>query len=456
MKSRTAQTRGFVPTPDEIVSLMVAKLFAGKHPSESSRILDPGCGQGAFIEGILCWCTRHSVAPPAVVGIESDPTRSKEAADRFASYPNVKILERDFLASSTEKFDYIIGNPPYVAISYLDEEEKARYRAGYVAAHGRFDLYLLFFEQALRLLKPGGRLVFITPEKFLYVESAAPLRRLLGKLRMLQIQLVAETTFAGLLTYPTITTLENLPPHGATEVVLRNGTLKEIAFPTDGSSLLPRLFEKDHGGNSGATLADFCLRISCGVATGADQVFVQDRASLDADMSSFAYETISGRQLSLWDNSLSPRESMLIPYHHDGKLIPLRELGSLGRYLSEPAQKQKLLGRACVKTKPWYAFHETPPMKDILRPKILCKDITSVPRFWVDRDGTIVPRHSVYYCVPNIPEHVEAMAEYLNSSVAIQWMRTNCQRASNGFIRLQSNSLKRLPMWGYRPHLARY
>ncbi len=36
----------------------------------------------------------------------------------------------------------------------------------------------------------------------------------------------------------------------------------------------------------------------------------------------------------------------------------------------------------------------------ILRPKILCKDIGEKPQFWVDRSGQIVPRHSVYYIVP--------------------------------------------------------
>jgi adenine-specific DNA-methyltransferase len=67
-----------------------------------------------------------------------------------------------------------------VPITGLSEDERRSYRQRYTTATGRFDLYLLFFEQALRLLKPGGRLVFITPEKFLYVRTAEPLRRALG------------------------------------------------------------------------------------------------------------------------------------------------------------------------------------------------------------------------------------------------------------------------------------
>lgn len=62
--------------------------------------------------------------------------------------------------------------------------------------------------------------------------------------------------------------------------------------------------------------------------------------------------------------------------------------------------RRRLLARTCVKRKPWYAFHETPPLPLILRPKILCKDICERPYFWLDRSGHFIPRHSVYYLVP--------------------------------------------------------
>ena len=44
----------------------------------------------------------------------------------------------------------------------------------------RFDLYLLFFERAIDVLAEGGRLCFITPEKFEYTSTAEPLRRILS------------------------------------------------------------------------------------------------------------------------------------------------------------------------------------------------------------------------------------------------------------------------------------
>jgi hypothetical protein len=98
--------------------------------------------------------------------------------------------------------------------------------------------------------------------------------------------------------------------------------------------------------------------------------------------------------------------------------------------------------------KPWYAFHENPPLIDLLRPKILCKDIGPRPAFVLDPIGAIVPRHSVYYIVPGDSTDIMALLDYLNSETASGWLEKHCQRAANGFVRLQSSVLKRLPVPG--------
>ncbi len=137
---------------------------------------------------------------------------------------------------------------------------------------------------------------------------------------------------------------------------------------------------------------------------------------------------------------------MLIPYSLDGVLFAERELGPLRPYLSEPTRMNQLQNRTCVRRKPWYAFHETPPLSEILRPKILCKDITARPMFWIDRPGVLVPRHSVYYIVPTDPARISDLCDYLNSDEATKWLNAHCQRAANGYLRLQSAILKKLPM----------
>ena len=57
-----------------------------------------------------------------------------------------------------------------------------------------------------------------------------------------------------------------------------------------------------------------------------------------------------------------------------------------------------------------------------------------------------MPRHSVYYIIPKRAEDVDALCSYLNSARVRQWLDPNCQRAANGFLRLQSRVLKRLPL----------
>jgi hypothetical protein len=182
------------------------------------------------------------------------------------------------------------------------------------------------------------------------------------------------------------------------------------------------------------------------VATGADSVFVRPADNLDPALRPFAHPTIAGRELTPATTDFAPRFVMLTPYGADGRLMPLQQLGALRQYLLRDDVRRRLLARTCVKRKPWYAFHETPALGKILRPKILCKDIGETPHFWVDRSGEIVPRHSVYYIVPRDSVAIDAIADYLRSPSAHEWLTRNCQRASKGFLRLQSHVLQRLPV----------
>jgi hypothetical protein len=436
--------KGFVPTPPETVEAMVELLFRDRPPRPDDSVLDPGCGTGEFIDGIVRWCARQRIALPRITGVESDPRHLPVLHAKYERLPIVHIQHTDFLTDDRTTYDFIVGNPPYVAITGLSKSEKARYRARYATARGRFDLYLLFFEQALRNLAPRGRLVFITPEKYLYVETAGALRGLLARHHLEEIRLVPEDTFGELVTYPTITVVRNAPP-GRTQISRRDGSLVTVSLPPGQDPWLP-LFAHFVLPSGAVTLGDICLRISCGVATGADGVFVRRADGLDPELRRFAHPTIAGRQLTPETADLSRRFVMLIPYDTHGRLLPLEHLGALGRYLMRNDIRERLLARTCVNHKPWYAFHETPALPEILRQKILCKDICERPHFWVDRSSQFVPRHSVYYLVPRNPAAIDVVLAYLRSPPAHQWLDRNCQRASKGFLRLQSRVLQRLPL----------
>lgn len=83
-------------------------------------------------------------------------------------------------------FDVIVGNPPYIRIQNMmgySPEEAGFYQrpaSPYTTARqDNFDKYALFFERALTLLRPTGRLGFITPHKFMTIQAGRALRRLL-------------------------------------------------------------------------------------------------------------------------------------------------------------------------------------------------------------------------------------------------------------------------------------
>ncbi|MEY2565018.1 MAG: hypothetical protein QOH88_3211 [Verrucomicrobiota bacterium] len=90
-------------------------------------------------------------------------------------------------------FNVIVANPPYTRIQNMAAywpEEIAFYQDPHslytTARQDNFDKYALFIERALTLLRPDGRLGFITPHKFMNTQAGRALRRLLSAGRFLE------------------------------------------------------------------------------------------------------------------------------------------------------------------------------------------------------------------------------------------------------------------------------
>lgn len=70
-------------------------------------------------------------------------------------------------------FDIVIGNPPYVSsqiknLSEDDEQSEKKYlKENYITAYKSYDLYVLFIEKGITILKENGILSYINPNKFL-------------------------------------------------------------------------------------------------------------------------------------------------------------------------------------------------------------------------------------------------------------------------------------------------
>lgn len=439
--------RGQVPTPESLAKKLVEKLFSKKSPEKGDRILYPGVGEGPFVNAVNEYCTKSGYPVPEGTAIEIDPILTTKLDVSLNGHP-VEVLERDFLDEATDlgKFEYIIGNPPYVPIEQFEEAEKADYRERYATAVQRFDLYLLFFEQALDLLAGEGRLVFLTPEKYTYVQTAAPLRDLLTGYHVSEIHLLDEDAFTGKITFPTVTTIDYTQP-GTTHVIRRDGSLDTVELPTDGSSWSESIrYTQGETIDSNLTLEDITTRLGPGVATGADRLFIQDREEVPPELEDkFTIPTVSGKALS--NKALADPESVMIcPYDEEGELCPEKELSAFLKWAEE--HRERLEDRYCVQNdnKRWYAWHQNPPLEELRQPRILCKDISEEPEFWLDTTGEIVPRNSVYCIITQDHIRDEELLEYLNGPEATAWMKANCQRASNGFYRLQTHTLQNLPV----------
>ena len=139
-------TFGQIFTPDTIVRIMLDLR------TKQGRTLEPSAGEGAF--------SRHL---PGCTTIELDA--------RIAP-PGARVM--DFFAFPvSERFDTIIGNPPYVRCQDIAPETRA------LLASDLFDrrsnLFLFFIEKSVRHLTDGGELIFIVPREFIKLTSAAKL-----------------------------------------------------------------------------------------------------------------------------------------------------------------------------------------------------------------------------------------------------------------------------------------
>jgi len=106
--------------------------------------------------------------------------------------------------------DCLIGNRPISTSDQLaknlSREKIDQLRQRFRTARGNFDLYVIFIERAIELLRPGGRCGLIVPNKWATLDYARPCRELL--LQQTTIEQVIDFSdaraFAGASVYPHI------------------------------------------------------------------------------------------------------------------------------------------------------------------------------------------------------------------------------------------------------------
>jgi len=155
-------------TPDYVAEFMVKninKYYNSTHNKsniDEIKILEPCAGEGVFIDSLL------GEGFTDITAYELDQNLKTPLLE---SYPNVELKFENFLGSdSNEKFDIIIGNPPYLGQNYnakIFQELVKNYSVCRKYFVGNMDLFYFFIHLGIEKLKPGGLLSFITTNYWL-------------------------------------------------------------------------------------------------------------------------------------------------------------------------------------------------------------------------------------------------------------------------------------------------
>lgn len=168
------KTYGAVSTPIEIVDFMIRA--SGIEKWEGLKILEPGCGFCDFLARI-----ENNYHNNDFTGLE---VNAQVYGEIISLYPKFTIIQSDFLLWDTdEKYDVVIGNPPYGIIGdkkhypiHILKDKKLMYRKASSTWFGKYNIYGAFIEKGLKLLKEGGKLVFIVPATFMILDDFKYLR----------------------------------------------------------------------------------------------------------------------------------------------------------------------------------------------------------------------------------------------------------------------------------------
>lgn len=202
------QQLGQVFTPKEIVDCMIRKV----NPTMQHSIIEPSCGDGAFILGLLDffleqwnniddikdWFEHKLVA----LDIDNDALEQckNNITNWFSKYDieninlsNIKCV--DALSTGTfgtfsskeycmemnnlSTFDICIGNPPYIQAKHMDKLQLDFIKANFKSCQKyKPNLYYAFIEKFLTL---SNRLMFIVPNSFLSNLSGQYIAELVSK-----------------------------------------------------------------------------------------------------------------------------------------------------------------------------------------------------------------------------------------------------------------------------------
>ncbi|MBT1248692.1 TaqI-like C-terminal specificity domain-containing protein [Thermosipho sp. 1244] len=102
--------------------------------------------------------------------------------DPFSDEP-AEFFDPFWMFGIEDGFDIVIGNPPYIQLQNNKGALAKKYRnEGYEVFDKTGDIYCLFYERGMQLLKPGGFLCYITSNKWMRARYGGKLRQFFEEL----------------------------------------------------------------------------------------------------------------------------------------------------------------------------------------------------------------------------------------------------------------------------------
>ncbi|MFL6215592.1 MAG: class I SAM-dependent DNA methyltransferase [Blastocatellia bacterium] len=220
-------------TPNEVARLLAA--FAVR--AAGDLVFDPACGDGRLLAQAITVKQSFAARRPSaqsqreVFGTEVSAgalALARETGAQVALADFFDVEPGAFLNESVRlpvAFDAVIGNPPYIRQEVMGAHDKRRIMdrlasdrrnasdVSWPRWSGRSDIYVYFFARAVRFLRAGGRLVFLTASSWLDAGYGAALREfLLNNFRVIAvIESAAESFFGDASVNTSITVLEREP-----------------------------------------------------------------------------------------------------------------------------------------------------------------------------------------------------------------------------------------------------
>jgi adenine-specific DNA-methyltransferase len=360
-------------------------------------IMENSCGDGIFIEVLLDF----GANPKNIFAIDIDAEAIEIVRKKFPQIPSENIIlgsAFDYREKFKGKFDYVIGNPPYVRIHNLDADTKSYIQNNFnFCKKGMTDLYIAFFELGLEQLNQNGILAYITPNSYVKSLAGTDLRNHIDENNLLVDfkDFNDSKVFEGIDTYTCITILK------------KNNLIKAHS---------PWI-------NNHQSVGLKCLNIQNGLATLKDSVFIKknfDEFNIEPGIIKPIYKASKQKTL------------MCIYPYLDG--VPMTEeylkTNFPNAYLYLLSHKEILLKRDSDKNSPWYAFGRSQGIKNMDKEKIA---ISTINPYGIIRYKRLPETHLVYsgiFAVGNLDE----FERQLNSDLLIEYISENGTPKSGGYI----------------------